>query len=149
MLKLNLGCGKKRLKGFDNLDKRYGWDFKNGLSYDDDSIDAITISHSLMYLTIEELNWFLGECWRVLKRGSWIRITEDNTEDPESDTYKTGWKNEAKCLTGPKQMRESLEDAGFDVYDVSPEETNFIDKTLIQQFHGDLPRVFHIEGKKI
>ena len=155
-IKINLGCGVYPLEGFINLDKgrKYGrWYFQNGLNYHDNSVDAITISHSLMYLDVDELWKFMIEAYRVLKIGGVIRITEDNTTDPRSSVY-GGYKKHRnpppfKCLTDAKMMRKALEQAGFKVYDVSLDETHYKDKSLIQHYHGEFPRVFFIEGQKI
>lgn len=156
-IKLNLGCGQHKLAGFDNLDKITGWFFQNGLTqYANGSVDAITISHALMFLELSEVKKFMKEIQRVLKVGGVIRITEDDTENPLSDTYQTGWKQnypkewgrDASCLTGPKMMREMLESVQFGVYDVDENTTHFQDKTLMQSYHRGKPRCFFIEGVK-
>lgn len=148
-IKLNLGSGNFPLPEpeFINLDKRkYRWHFQDGLNYFDRTVDAITISHAIMYLTKRELVDFLGEAYRVLKRGGVIRITEDNATDPNSGVY-GGWRG-AVLMTDAKVIRECLEANNFEVYDTAPDETKYIDKSLIQQLHGVPPRVFHIEGIK-
>ena len=143
-LKLNLGCGKNKLDGFVNLDRKEGWKFQDGLSnYYDDSIDAITISHALMYLDDAELKTFLTEAYRVLKVDGIIRIVEDNVGE---GGRKKWWS--ARILTNAKMMREFLEGARFEVYDVKLDETHYIDNSLIQRFHGDPPKTFHMEGIK-
>ena len=157
VIKLNLGCGAFPLPEpeFVNLDKGRGygrWFFQDGFKYHDNSVDAITISHALMYLTEEELWRFMKEAYRVLKEGGVIRITEDNTTDPESSVY-GGWHKERevppfKCLTDAKMMRDALEQAYFKVYDIELEETYYKDRSLIQQRHGEAPRVFAVEGVK-
>jgi len=146
-IKLNCGYGRCPLDGFVNLDKRDGWMFQDGFDYATGSVDAITISHALMYLDNIELMDFLAEAYRALRGGGVIRITEDNTTDPKSGVY-GGWKRDAICLTDSRMMRTRLEKAGFDVCDVSPDETHYTDFSLIQELHGKPPRVFHIEGIK-
>jgi len=150
MIKLNLGSGGRPLKGFENLDKKTGWFYQNGLpQYSSGSVDAITISHSLMYLTIEELGRFMKEAYRVLKNGGIIRITEDETENPLSRMYQKGCvKCRPSCLTGPKMMRENLEKAGFKAFDVDEKTTHFSDKSLMQAYHGGAPHFFFMEGIK-
>lgn len=150
MAKLNLGCKRRKLEGFDNLDKIYGWLFQDGLpQYADSSVEAITISHALMFLTPLELSSFIKEMWRVLKPNGVVRITEDDTENPKSDTYRTGCLTSTPhCLTGPNMMRALLEVAGFKVYDVDEETTHFQDKSLMQNYHKGRPRCFFIEGIK-
>src|SRR3989344_639427 len=91
VIKLNLGCKHRKLEGFDNLDKIFGWYFQDGLpQYASGSVGGITISHALMFLTESEIETFMKEMWRVLKVGGVVRITEDDTENPLSDTYQTG-----------------------------------------------------------
>ena len=52
-MRLNLGCGEEHLiDGFVNLDARTGWHFEDGLPYPDGSVEAITISHALMYVPL-------------------------------------------------------------------------------------------------
>lgn len=150
MIKLNLGSKYRKLPGFDNLDKLFGWHFQDGLpQYPDKSVAGITISHALMFLTPNELEVFVKEMFRVLKPGGVVRITEDDTENPQSTMYGTGnLKSGPKCLTGPKMMRQVLEQAGFSVYDVGKSQTHFTDNSLIQAYRGGPPERFFIEAVK-
>lgn len=149
--RFNLGCGHNRIKDFINLDIKRGWTFQKGLpDYPNESTDGITISHALMYINERELSVFLREAYRLLIKGGVIRITEDNTEHPQSDTFKKGWRG-SKCLTGPKMMRTFLEKAGFEVFDLTNNTTKFIDNSLMQNNgheHDNPLRVFYIEGRK-
>lgn len=148
-VKLNLGCGKYPLPGFVNLDKRMGWFFQKGLpQYKDASVDAVTMSHTLMYQTVPEIESSIREVWRVLKDGGIVRITEDDTENLLSDTYLKGYKHSWRCLTGPRMMRRILEGVGFIVHDVDEDITHFFDRSLMQNFHGGRPRCFFMEGIK-
>lgn len=150
MIKLNLGCKRRKLEGFDNLDKIYGWYFQDGLpQYADGTVDGITISHALMFLTISELEKFMQEMRRVLRIGGVVRITEDDTENPKSAWYKTGnVRSGPNCLTGPNMMRQALEKAGFTAYDADRKTTRFADNSLMQAYRGGAPNVFFIEGVK-
>ncbi len=152
MVKLNLGSKYRRLKGFDNLDKIFGWHFQDGLpGYKDGSVDGITISHALVFLKLEELKTFTKEMARVLRPGGVIRITEDDTENPLSKWYKTGnltIDGGPKCLTGPKMIRQALKEAGFIVFDVDRKVTHFYDNSLMQSYRGGQPDFFFIEGVK-
>jgi hypothetical protein len=150
MVKLNLGSKHRKLEGFDNLDKIFGWHFQDGLpEYQANSVDGITISHALMFLTETEIKQFMGEMWRVLKVDGVVRISEDDTENPLSDLFQTGnIASGPKCLTGPKMMRSLLEEAGFTVYDVNRVTTHFTDKSLMQAYRGGAPHRFFIEGVK-
>jgi len=103
MIKLNLGCGKFPLEGFVNMDSRGdlskvfqkrdpgkfnirdNWKWQDRLIYKDHTVEAITESHSLMYLKVEEYELVFCEMWRVLKLGGIFRITEDNCERPKEE----------------------------------------------------------------
>ena len=150
VIKLNLGCKRRKLPGFDNLDKIYGWYFQDGLpQYAEVSVEGITISHALMFLDTFELEKFMKEMRRVLRVDGVVRITEDDTENPLSDMYGTGCvASGPRCLTGPAMMREMLEKAGFTVYDVDRTTTHFIDNSLMQAYRGGPPKFFFIEGVK-
>lgn len=146
-LKLNLGCGPHRLAGFQNLD-RPEWRWQAGLPYEDATVDAITISHALMMLLPEEWPAAFAELYRVLKPGGIVRITEDNTEDPESERYGAGAWPDALALTGPKVIRKALREAGFVVNTVTASTSNYRDLSLLQAHHGDEPKVTFLEGRK-
>lgn len=150
MVKLNLGSKHRKLEGFDNLDKIFGWHFQDGLpNYRDNSVDGITISHALMFLTLAELKTFAKEMLRVLKPAGVLRITEDDTENPNSRWYKTGnIKSGPNCLTGPKMMQQILEKAGFRVFVVDRNHTHFYDNSLMQSYRGGQPDFFFLEGIK-
>lgn len=145
-MKLNLGCGDKLLDGFVNLDKQTGWTFERGLNFPNGSIDGITISHALMYLPINDWRPFLKECYRVLKIGGVIRITEDNTTDKRSERY--GGYYDAITKTDPLMCDLELRAVGFRPELVDNKTTHFIDKTLMQEYHGKEPKVFFMEGIK-
>ena len=146
-MKLNLGCGPAKLVGFINLDKKEGWSFQDGLEQDSNVVEAITISHALMYLESEgELITFLKEAYRVLQPGGIIRITEDNTLDRKF--FPKGAYKDAVLITHSPMMDRALTYAGFKVMLVGPDNSNFKDDSLIQRLHGDVPRVYHIEGIK-
>ena len=146
MTRLNLGYGPYPLKGFDNLD-RPEWRFEDGLpAYADGSVEAITISHSLMYLPLDRWTTLLYEVYRALEPGGILRVTEDNTEDPESERF-GGW-HDAVTMTGPAMMRPYLKDAGFKVRKHTATSTGFRDRSLLQAYHGGEPKVFFVEGRK-
>ena len=131
-MKLNLGSGNNPLEGFENLD--LPWRYEDGLPYKDNSIESITISHSLMYVNEKDYPEIFKEFYRVLVPGGHLRITEDDTVNPESERF--GGYFEAVSLTSKDMIGKYAR--GF-------RETNNIDPTLIQNFHGEPPKVFHIE----
>lgn len=147
-MKLNLGCGKEPLEGFDNLDKKMGWLWEGGLPmYDDESVEAITVSHSLMYVKAENWPFIFSEMHRVLKKGGVLRITEDSTDDPASERY--GGHHEAVSLTTSSNIVEQMIEAKFcRVRLVDEYTTCFKDDSLLQNFHGGRPKCFFIESVK-
>lgn len=145
-MKLNLGFGDNPLDGFTNLDKRNGWWFENGLTMPGNSVAAITVSHALMYVKPEDMQWVVDEFYRVLRDGGVLRITEDDCDNPASPRF--GGHREARSLTSPARMRAVLEAAGFNVVDCTVDGSFFDDNSLCQHLHGDPPKVFFIEGIK-
>lgn len=145
-MKLNLGCGINKKMGFQNLDIETGWSFEQGPYPHYGTVDAITISHALMYVDEHDWPWVMYELYKSLKFYGIIRITEDDTEHPLSERA-AGYEGH-KIKTGPKMMRRYLEAAGFEVHDVSAEVTHYKDDSLKQAFHGQPPKVFFIEGIK-
>jgi hypothetical protein len=148
MTRLNLACGPHILPGFDNLDQNLnGWRFEEGLGdYVDGSVEAITISHGLLYLPIPNWPYVFKEIARVLEPGGIVRITEDDTEDPESERF-GGW-HDAVTLTSEKLVATHLRKAKLIVQKVDADTTMFTDRSLIQAHHGAPPKVFFIEGRK-
>jgi len=166
MLKLNLGCGGFPLKGFLNFDSRGdlsnifkerneefliidNWKFQDGLFFKENSVNAITVSHALMYLKVEEYVYVFQEIHRILKPKGVFRVTEDSCERPEEELKQDNlpWGNPAS-VTGLTTMANELLKVFTLVEIITPEFTNFIDNSLIQQNHGTPPRVFHIEAIK-
>ena len=148
-VKLNLACGPRHLDGFENLDLTNGWRFQDGLPYADGSVEAITESHGLYLLPIADWPHAFAEIARVLEPGGVVRITEDATDDRRSSRYGgfDGW----VTLTSRGLVSVHLEAAGLDVKDCSPEWSYFkngTDGSLIQEWHGEPPKVFHVEGIK-
>lgn len=70
-MKLNIGCGFKKLDGYINIDENEKWspdivrDVNKGLPFSDNTIDEIYSNHFVEHL--EDLVWFMQECHRVLK----------------------------------------------------------------------------------
>lgn len=122
------------------------WRMQDGLDYQDGSVDAITISHMFLYVPAEQWPAAFAELYRVLKPGGIVRITEDNTEDPESERY-GGW-HDAKALTGPKVVRAALKEVGFVARKVVADQSLYRDLSLCQAWHGGEPKVFFMEGAK-
>lgn len=142
---LNLGCGPRALVGFLNLTPP-DWYFEWGLPHVDATVDGISISHSLMYVAAADLPAVFAEIARVLKPRGIVRVTEDNTEDPESERF-GGW-HDAVTLTGPTMMRKHMRAAGLTVRAQTATTTGYADDSLLQAHHGVEPKVFFLEGRK-
>lgn len=156
-LRLNLGCGHRGtatwhpIPGMVNLDRSLGWEFADGLKdFADRSVAAITISHALMYYPEEGWPAFFDDVARVLVEGGIIRITEDLTDDPKSRAF-GGWKGSEPfvTLTTPTMLRRHLERVGLLVHSHSATTSGFVDASLLQQHHGDMPDVFFMEGQNV
>lgn len=146
-VKLNLACGYNPLDGFVNLDRRLGWRFEDGLGdYHDGTVDAITISHALMYVPIEEWPAVFAEFARVLKPGGVLRVTEDAIGAPGSErpTIRPG----AEVATNRELVVDHIVRTGLVARPVTPNSSGFRDGSLIQTNYGDPPTVFHVEGLK-
>ena len=153
-LRLNLGCGTQGTRswhpiaGMVNLDKSMGWRFEDGLGeFVDGSVAGITISHTLMYVALPDWPQVFAEFARVLKPGGVLRITEDDAISPASSRV-GGWKGSdpAVTLTDAAMVREHMERAGLQVFDVAPGVTHYADGSLMQAQHGSAPECFWIEG---
>jgi hypothetical protein len=146
-MKLNLGCGNKPLASFANLDKLTGWNWESGLLYPDASIEAITVSHSLMYVPTSFYVYIMMELYRVILPGGVLRITEDATDDPRSERF--NGHPEAVSLTRESSLKNLMRFIGFtNVNSCKADSTYWKDASLLQDFHGGRPKVFFIEGKK-
>jgi len=119
---LNIGCGNCKLDGFINIDLEptadMQLDVRNGLPFDDDSVNGIYSEHFIEHLTQSEAVAFLRECRRVLKYKGILRIStpdlsnsvqrylnNDWREKSNLDTYGFGWLN-TPCEYLNTAMRE-------------------------------------------
>ena len=77
-MKLNLGCGPKRIPGYVGVDKEERVkpdliaDFEEGLPFKTDSVDQIYASHLLEHIT--NFNPLMEEIFRVCKPGARVEI---------------------------------------------------------------------------
>ncbi len=146
-MKLNLGSGAHPLERFVNLDAESGWRFEHGLrDYKDGKIEAITISHALMYVELHDWPFVFSEISRVLEPGGVVRITEDATDDPKSERF--GGYHDAVTLTSAKLIAYYLLAAGLEPRVLSASQTTFRDDSLRQSWHGAEPKVCYVEGIK-
>lgn len=146
-LRLNLGGGINPLTGFDNLDKTNGWMFEDGLgNYQNESVEAVTESHALMYVPLEHWPMVFSEIARVLKPGGVVRMTHDATDHPESN--RQGLRHRAAVATTPEIVLDHMRSAGLTATEVSAHTSTFQDRSLMQQNYGAPPDVFFVEGVK-
>jgi len=82
---LNIGCGKKHLSGFVNMDIEQPYDKKldarGGLPYSERTVDGVYSEHFFEHLTQTEGLGFLRECRRVLKPGGVVRIAMPDLDE--------------------------------------------------------------------
>lgn len=77
---LHLGCGRRYLPGFVNVDanprqKIDLWlDVRNGIPFRDNRVASIYTTHMLEHFFPDELQRLLAECYRVLRLGGGMRI---------------------------------------------------------------------------
>ena len=82
---LNIGCGNIYSSEWNNVDFVKNkdvtyWDIRNGLPYQDSSMDAVYSSHLLEHLSPIEAKNLMGEINRVLKKGGVLRIVVPDFE---------------------------------------------------------------------
>ncbi len=148
-MKLNLGAGAHPLKDFLNLDATYDppWRFEMGLPMCEDmTVAGISVSHALMHVDLADWPFVFSEFARVLEPGGVIRLTEDSTDDPKSE--RLGGFDGAVTLTSYALVRDHLLRVGLTPKPMPSGASSFSDDSLIQQWHGSPPKVFHIEGIK-
>lgn len=153
-MKLNLGSGRHPLDGFENLnepgtpwsDGAVSWRAEDGLPYPDGSVEAVTVSHLLMYLERDAWPALFAEIARVLEPGGVARVTEDETVSTAS--RRQGLQPGAAAATDVYGVTGQLALAGLAPYWRAPDSTVWRDRSLIQTWHGSPPDVFHVEGVK-
>lgn len=112
-MKISLGCGKIKEKGFIGLDCiDYGWNVvwkaPDKLPFKDNEVDYIKAENFIEHLTREEAIKVFNECWRVLKPKGEFRFTvPDASKSLElalaDITHKSLWvKGCLQYLTGEK-----------------------------------------------
>ena len=153
---LHLGHGGDIRPACINLDPRQphsqypDWRFENlPWSFEDSSINGITISHAWQCIDPKEVYQVAAELNRVLVSGGVVRITDDNTESSKSPCY-AKLAPGAKNFTGPLLTRNQLIHAGFKTREMQWNETWF-PTSILNIYHRERkePRyVFYIEGRK-
>jgi len=97
-IKLNIGCGKVKYPGWLNIDIQPGADLvldvRQGLPFEDNSVDFIYSEHFWEHLTLNEAETVLQEFFRCLKTGGVVRIATPDL-DYLIQKYLSDWKNQA------------------------------------------------------
>lgn len=146
-LRLNLGGEINRIPGYVNMDVSYGWKFEDGLGmWGDGSVEAITVSHVLMYVRPQHWPVVFEEISRVLMPGGTLRVTEDAIGAPGSS--RPVIRPRAHVATSAELVMEHAFAAGLAAGRMRQDETSFTDRSLIQRNYGDEPDVFHVEAVK-
>lgn len=83
---LNLGCGNYFHPDWINIDFEQRdnnvikYDLLNGIPFPDNSFDVVYHSHVLEHFPKEKANFFISECYRVLKSEGILRVVVPNLE---------------------------------------------------------------------
>ena len=72
-MKLNLGCGQLKFRGFENVDYPEV-DLRKPLPYADESVDEILMIHVLEHLGKDEAIRCLTECKRIMRAGGRLMV---------------------------------------------------------------------------
>ena len=106
-IKLDIGCGAGKQKGFIGLDRRdcgqeILWDVREGIPFPDNSVDMIWTCHVMEHFNNVESMDVLREMYRVLKIGGAMVHTTPHASDQTSCYFghETYW-NEARVDTIP------------------------------------------------
>ena len=95
-LKLHIGCGQDKYAGWVNIDipsSDLTIDIRDGLPFDDNSVDFIYAERVLQRLTFEEGKKVLSEFARCLKIGGVLRIAMPDL-DYVIERYNSDWGNQ-------------------------------------------------------
>ena len=82
-ISIDIGCGANCVAGFVGLDaidfgQKYVHDVRQGLPFDDDSVDEVRSSHFVEHLTGQERIHFFNDLYRVMKVGATAQIVTPN-----------------------------------------------------------------------
>ena len=123
-------------------------DMRRRLPFSDGTVEIITESHGLMFLRPSEIRGWCVECFRVLKLGGILRVTEDGWKHrpriygENGELWGDTWKPDAE------EMVEWMNAAGLAPALVGPAETKAGDLAACIHLHGSPPRVWFVEGVK-
>ena len=91
MLKLNIGCGKKHLEGYLNIDKLAEVkpdevvEILNGLPYDNGAFEEVNADYVLCQIANRDnFKFVMNEIWRVLKIDGLFKLKVPNAKYSDS-----------------------------------------------------------------
>lgn len=85
-VKLNLGCGFRKLDGYVNIDNRdlckpdQVWDITEGIPYGDSSVDEVRAFDFMEHIPREKVKFVMWEIHRVLKPGGLFHFFIPSTD---------------------------------------------------------------------
>ena len=120
-------------------------DMAKPLPWTDDSLEAITESHGLMFLTPEQVGGWFVECFRVLRPGGTLRVTEDEAIRRPKIYGGGRWK-----MWNPREIEamDFAKNAGFLTRCVAELETVFGDPSICVNLHSGRPKAWFVECVK-
>jgi predicted SAM-dependent methyltransferase len=146
MIKLNIGCGAKKYKGWLNLDKKTGfnvclvscWD-KLGLT--ENSVDNILSEHMLEHLSDEDRHLCVKHFYYYLKPGGIARIAVPDGYRPNPTTENPDAKSVDIFVPGQGRMKGHKYCYTLDTLCALFAEHGFVDYTPVEYY--DENGVFH------
>lgn len=99
-MKLNLGCGYRKLDGFINIDNRTEcnpdliWDLSESIPFEDDSIDEIAAIDFIEHVETDKCIHLFEEMYRALRLGGLLNIFVPSTDGRgafQDLTHKSYW----------------------------------------------------------
>ncbi len=161
---LNLGCQDDLSTDWIGLDARpfrrgeiesVMWDFATGLAFaEDGTVDGVTVSHALMYLTVPTVRRFMREAYRALKPEGVLRVTEDDARVHIADEC-----HYTRLYTDPATISALMREAGFEPAVVDPDTSFAVVPGVKRKLHmkawdeqawraGQPSKIFFVEGLK-
>lgn len=133
LVKIMVGCGRRLLPGWLGLDKRptrqgvQGWTWPAPLPVNENTADVILSSHFLNFLPAERYVEFFLDCWRALRPGGVLRLSEDRCESGRVWKHPGGSDPHGNVIQStPTQaaIGEALTAVGFDWREVTQDFTS-------------------------
>jgi O-methyltransferase involved in polyketide biosynthesis len=121
MYRINLGCERQVIDGWENLDPRFEkfvgakyWEWNKPIPFANDSAELIVVQHVLMYCPKESYDWNLKEIYRVLGKGGKFLLKEENNLVHQWRKVGTHHKTGFICSsTNPEEITPYLINNGF------------------------------------